>query len=425
MLSQDLLKKPLPDSPGVYLFKKKNSILYVGKATSLRDRVRSYFSNDLLKTRSMLIADMVAVAERVDFQKTDSVLEALVLEAELIKKYQPYYNSKEKDDKSFLYVVISNEDFPVITTIRKRDLDDAKVVGDIKIKYEFGPFSSGPSLREGLKIIRKIFPYRDVKCKLNSSRGCFNYQIGLCPGTCIGEVTKKEYARTVRNIAIFFKGKKVELLRKLKVEMNAFAKKMEFEQAEKIKRQIFALEHIRDVSLIKRENIDGHLSRDLSKDLNKNGETDLEKPFRIEAYDIAHMQGSSMTGVMVVIEDGVTKKSDYRMFKIRRKGIDDVASLRELLERRLKHPEWPMPDLVVTDGGLPQYNVALELFSANSAKMPIIGVVKNAKHRPERMIGSPELIKQHQSAILLANSEAHRFTLKYHRKLRSRNMFGQ
>jgi len=304
-------------------------------------------------------------------------------------------------------------------------LDDAKVVGDIKIKYEFGPFSSGPSLREGLKIIRKIFPYRDVKCKLNSSRGCFNYQIGLCPGTCIGEVTKKEYARTVRNIAIFFKGKKVELLRKLKVEMNAFAKKMEFEQAEKIKRQIFALEHIRDVSLIKKENIDGHLSRDLSKDLNKNGETDLEKPFRIEAYDIAHMQGSSMTGVMVVIEDGVTKKSDYRMFKIRRKGIDDVASLRELLERRLKHPEWPMPDLVVTDGGLPQYNVALELFSANSAKMPIIGVVKNAKHRPERMIGSPELIKQHQSAILLANSEAHRFTLKYHRKLRSRNMFGQ
>jgi excinuclease ABC subunit C len=198
--------------------------------------------------------------------------------------------------------------------------------------------------------------------------------------------------------------------------MNAFAKKMEFEQAEKIKRQIFALEHIRDVSLIKKENIDGHLSRE---------ETDLEKPFRIEAYDIAHMQGSSMTGVMVVIEDGVTKKSDYRMFKIRRKGIDDVASLRELLERRLKHPEWPMPDLVVTDGGLPQYNVALELFSANSAKMPIIGVVKNAKHRPERMIGSPELIKQHQSAILLANSEAHRFTLKYHRKLRSKNMFGQ
>ena len=428
MKSQDLLKKPLPDSPGVYLFKKKNSILYVGKATSLRDRVRSYFSNDLLKTRSMLIADMVAVAERVDFQKTDSVLEALVLEAELIKKYQPYYNSKEKDDKSFLYVVISNEDFPVITTIRKRDLDDAKIVGDLKIKYEFGPFSSGPSLREGLKIIRKIFPYRDEKCKLNSSRGCFNYQIGLCPGTCVGEVTKKEYARTVRNIAIFFKGKKVELLRKLKVEMTAFAKKMEFEQAEKIKRQIFALGHIRDVSLIKKENIDGHLSRYLSRDLNKNGETDLEKTFRIEAYDIAHMQGGSMTGVMVVIEDGVTKKSDYRMFKIRRKGIDDVASLRELIERRLKHPEWPMPDLVVTDGGSPQYNVALELFSANSAnsaKMPIIGVVKNAKHRPDRMIGSPELIKQHQSAILLANSEAHRFTLKYHRKLRSKNMFGQ
>jgi excinuclease UvrABC nuclease subunit len=408
MKSQDLLKKPLPDSPGVYLFKKKGDILYIGKATSLRDRVRSYFSNDLLKTRSMLIADMVVTADSIDFQKTDSVLEALVLEAELIKKYQPYYNSKEKDDKSFLYVILSNEDFPVVSTMRKRDLDDFKVQNSKKIKYEFGPFSSGPSLREGLKIIRKIFPYRDEKCKLGSSRGCFNYQIGLCPGTCVGVIAKTEYARTIRNIALFFQGKKSALVKKLKVEMKSFAKKMDFEEAEKIKRQIFALDHIRDVSLIKKENIEGHLSE--------------SKHFRIEAYDIAHMQGSSMTGVMVVIEDGVAKKSDYRMFKIRRKGIDDVASLKEVLERRMKHSEWPMPDLVVTDGGLPQYNVAVEQFGA---KMPIIGVVKNAKHRPDRMIGSPELIKKHQSAILLANSEAHRFTLKYHRKLRGKNMFGQ
>lgn len=408
MKSQDLAKKPLPDSPGVYFFKKKKDILYVGKATSLRDRVRSYFSSDLLKTRSMLIADMVTIADTIDFQKTDSVLEALVLEAELIKKYQPYYNSKEKDDKSFLYVILSNEDFPVVSTIRKRDLDDFKVQNSKKIKYEFGPFSSGPSLREGLKIIRKIFPYRDEKCKIGSSRGCFNYQIGLCPGTCVGVITKAEYARTIRNISLFFQGKKSALVKKLKVEMKSFAKKMEFEGAEKIKRQIFALEHIRDVSLIKKDNIDS------------------SKNFRIEAYDIAHTQGDSMTGVMVVIEDGVAKKSDYRMFKIRRKGIDDVASLKEVLERRVKHVEWRMPDMVVTDGGVPQYNVAVEQFKVvSAAKMPIVGVVKNDNHRPERLIGDQEIIKQHQSAILLANSEAHRFTLKYHRKLRGKNMFGQ
>ncbi len=422
--------KELPDSPGVYFFKKtaknsgKKEILYIGKATSLRDRVRSYFSKDLLKVRSMLIADMVAVADTIEFIKTDSVLEALVLEAELIKKHQPHYNSKEKDNKSFLYVVITDEDFPVVTTLRKRDLDDIKVRHNLKIKYEYGPFSSGPSLREGLKIIRRIFPYRDEKCKLPTEgmipkRGCFNYQIGLCPGTCVGVISKKEYARTIRNISLFFQGKKGELVRKLGIEMKVAAKKMEFEEADRIKRQIFALEHIRDVSLIKRENIDGHLSR--------NGTTgDSEKTFRIEAYDIAHIQGFAMTGVMVVIEDGFPKKADYRMFKIRRKGINDIASLKEVLERRLKHSEWSMPDLVVTDGGLPQYNVAKEQFElAGAAKMPIVGVVKNVKHRPERIIGDPAIIKKHQHALLLANSEAHRFTLKYHRKLRSSDMFGK
>jgi excinuclease ABC subunit C len=404
--------KMLPDSPGVYFFKKEKEILYIGKATSLRDRVRSYLSKDLLKTRSMLIADMVAIADSVDFQKTDSVLEALILEAELIKKYQPYYNSREKDDKSFIYVVITDEDFPMVTMVRKRDLDDIKIRGTLKIKYEYGPFSSGPSLREGLKIIRRIFPYRDEKCKLASGKSCFNYQLGLCPGTCISAVTKKEYCRAIRNISLFFQGKKGELIRKLKSDMKAFAKAQEFEKAEVVKRQIFALEHIRDVSLIKKENTEemheGHLLADGNH-------------FRIEAYDIAHMQGGSMTGVMVVVEEGMAKKADYRMFKIRRKGINDVASLKEIIERRLKHPEWPMPDLVVTDGGMPQYNVAKELFPM----VTIVGVVKNERHQPERLICDPELIKRYQKSILLANAEAHRFTLKYHRKLRSKNMFGK
>jgi excinuclease UvrABC nuclease subunit len=401
--------KKLPDEPGVYFFKKGKDILYIGKATSLRDRVRSYLSSDLLKTRSMLIADMVAMADRIEFEKTDSVLEALVLEAELIKKYQPHYNTREKDDKSFLYTIITDEEFPQILLIRKRDLDDVKVLGQMKIKYEFGPFSSGPSLREALKIVRRIFPYRDEKCKAGSGKACFNYQIGLCPGTCVGAISKKDYARTIRNIALFFKGKKSELVKTLKAEMKAFAKEQEFEKADQAKKQIFALEHIRDVSLIKK---DDH------KDYRN---TDGEKPFRIEAYDIAHMQGSAMTGVMVVVEDGIVKKADYRMFKIRRKGINDIASLKEVLERRIGHPEWPMPDLVVTDGGMPQYNVALEAFKNSTA---IVGVVKNEKHQPERLIGNPELIKLHQKAVLLANSEAHRFTLKYHSTLRSKNMFG-
>ena len=422
--------KKLPDSPGVYFFKKKtgitrtkDQILYIGKATSLRDRVRSYLAKDLMKTRSTLIADMVALADTIEHQKTDSVLEALILEAELIRKYKPHYNTKEKDDKSFIEVVITDEEYPVVMTMRKRDIEDARIRG-LKIKHQFGPFSSGPVLREALKIVRRIFPYRDEKCKLKSKLGstkaCFNYQIGLCPGTCIVAVSKQEYAKTIRNIALFFHGKKGELMRKLKAEMKVLAKAMKFEEANKIKRQIFALEHIRDVSLIKKENIEELHNGD-----------HCAKTLRIEAYDIAHMQGGSMTGVMVVVEEGLAKKSDYRMFKIRRKGINDIASLEEIITRRLMHLEWPLPDIVVTDGGIPQYNAAKKLFEAPNGDLgnkdhhcAIIGVVKNEKHQPERLIGDPVLIKRYQKDVLLANAEAHRFTLKYHRKLRSKNMFG-
>lgn len=395
--------KTLPDQPGVYFFKKGRTILYIGKATSLRDRVRSYFAKDLWKVRSELVAEIMVLADKIDFQATDSVLEALILEAELIRKHKPFHNTEGKDDKSFMFAVITDEDFPQLLTIRGRDLEDAKVRG-MKVKHEFGPFSNGPSLREALKIIRKIFPYRDEKCHALSGKPCFNYQLGLCPGTCVGVVTKAEYGRILRNIVLFLRGKKGELLRKLRKDMKQLAKDQKFEEASRVKRQIFALEHIRDVSLIKRE-----------EEPSGDG-----KSFRIEAYDIAHMQGGSMTGVMVVIEDGIAKKADYRMFKIRRKGINDVASLKEILERRKKHAEWPKPDLVVTDGGIPQLNVAKELFE----ETPIVGVVKNEKHQPERFIGSPTIVKKYQRAILFANAEAHRFTLKYHRKLRSKNMFG-
>jgi excinuclease UvrABC nuclease subunit len=409
--------KKLPDSPGVYFFKKtvgkKQDILYIGKATSLRDRVRSYFAKDLLKTRSMLIADMVTLADTIDYEKTDSVLEALILEAELIKKHQPKYNTKEKDNKSFTFAVITDEEFPMVSIVRGRDLEYKKVSGDIKVKYQYGPFLNGLALKEALKIIRKIFTYRDEKCVPHSGKPCFNYQLGLCPGPCVDAVTKTEYARTIQNIHLFFQGKKAKLIIKLKKEMKEYAKALEFEKADVTKRQIFSLQHIKDSSLI-REDL-------RTESIEMKTQIGEEKDFRIEAYDSAHIQGDAMTGVMVVIENGVAKKSDYRMFKIRRKGINDVASLKEVLTRRLKHTEWPTADLIAVDGGVAQYNAAKELINPHT---PIVGVVKNEKHRPERMIGlDDKLIKKHQKAILLANSEAHRFTLKYHRNLRSKNMF--
>ncbi len=249
MNSQTFKKLHLPSEPGVYVFKYHKQILYIGKATSLYERVRSYFANDLLATRSPLIADMVFKANKIDFIKTDSVLEALILEAELIKKHQPKYNTKEKDDKSYNYVIITKEDFPRVLIERGRNLEK---IG-LKIQATFGPFTNGTQLKEALKIIRKIFPYRDT-CKLNQDRPCFNYGIGLCPGTCIGAISKTEYTKTIKNIKLFFSGKKKNILKNLEKEMSDFAKKQEFEKADKIKRMIFALNHIQDIALLKRQN---------------------------------------------------------------------------------------------------------------------------------------------------------------------------
>lgn len=426
MNRQYLDSRKLPDKPGVYFFKAGEKILYIGKATSLRDRVRSYFSKDLFRTRSMKIADMVVLADVLDYTETDSVLEALILEAELIKKYLPNYNTRDKDNKSFNFVVITNEPYPKVMILRGRDLEHMKISGEVKVKYQFGPFIQAGMLQEALKIVRKIFPFSDYKCETLSGKPCFNHQIGLCPGVCVGAISKKDYADTIRNIKMFFEGKKRELISKLKTEMNDSAKELNFEDASKIKRQIFSLEHIKDSSLIREDFRKESIEFDPQS--SKPGVSPArENTYRIEGYDIAHIQGKSMTGVMVVVENGISKKADYRMFRIRRTGVNDVASLKEVLMRRLRHDEWPWPDMIVVDGGIAQMNVAKEVLNskANGAgkDIDLVAVTKDTRHRPKFILGPKSKIEKREKEILLANSEAHRFTLKYHRKLRSRNMF--
>jgi len=409
--------KKLPDTSGVYLFKKGKEILYIGKATSLKDRVRSYFSADLVNTRGQFIADMVSKAEKVDYLKTDSVLEAIILESNLIKKYQPKYNTKEKDDKSYNYVVITKEDFPRVLLIRGRELEMMNSqTGGLNIKYKFGPYPNGSAIKEGLKIIRKIFSYRD---KCNPSKGspwkpCFNRQIGLCPGVCSGEISKADYADTIRNIKLFFEGKKKSLVRKLERQMKEFAKNREFEKAGKVKKILFALNHIQDVALIKKS------EEEIVKNIFSRGAV-----FRMEAFDIAHISGTNMVGAMVVSEDGELKKSDYRKFKIRSVKIpNDTAALKEIVERRLKHKEWPLPDIIIYDGGFAQRNAVegiLKNILGNDFKIKIVGVVKDRKHKPSRLIGEEVVIKKYKKEILILNSEAHRFAISFHRKLRSSN----
>lgn len=400
----------IPTKAGVYKFLgKKNEILYIGKATNLKNRVRSYFSKDLEIRRSPLISKMISEAKDIKYEVTETVLESLILEAHLIKKFTPPYNTADKDQKSFYSVVITKEIFPRILLVREREIKTGKL--KFEVDEYFGPYPHGSELKEALKIIRKIFPFRD-KCypvtdsdKLKKLKPCFNFQIGLCPGVCIGLINEKEYSKTIKNVKTFLRGNKKTLIKNLEKEMGLLAKEREFEKAIAIKKQIFALNHINDVSLIR-----------------ANREVSLDN-FRIEAFDIAHLSGTNMVGVMTVIKNGEISKKEYRMFKIKeQKNPDDTKALKEILVRRFNHPEWSLPKLIVVDGSTAQVNVANLAINEADLNIDVVAVTKDERHRPKEILGYEKLkdikIQNLKNQILLANSEAHRFAVNYHRKIR-------
>ncbi len=467
-------KLKIPAEPGVYLFKKRKTILYVGKATSLKTRTRSYFDPRLVLTRGPMIEKMIAEADALEWTVADSVLEALILEAKLIKKFQPAGNAIQKDDKTFLYVTITNDPFPQVLTERGHGI--------------YGPFTSPASIREALRIIRRIFPFnthapektltwspgdqvrgyldtrypsernegestRGVQNHLDAllpkqdpearrprgfKRGCFEYQIGLCPGACVGVLDPKEYKKTVGKVKLIFEGNKGRVLTDLKKEMLAASKALDFEKAKRAKQQIRALQHVHDISLIKDED----------SELRKTG------GFRIEAYDIAHHAGASTVGVMTVIEDGQLAKKWYRRFKItsldihtkelarlpvargtRPHGaqrwdaetipVHDIAHLKQVLRRRLVHLEWPLPQLIVVDGGLPQKHAAEALLHEKGFAIDVAAVIKDEKHKPKEVIAEKGVALKYGKEILLANSEAHRFAIGFHRKSQRKKLLGK
>ena len=407
-MTKELLKnKKLPDGPGVYFFLgKRKEILYIGRATSLRNRVRSYFANDLSEKRSELISNMVAESKSVEWTETDSVLEAMILETNLIRTHKPRFNTMSKDDKSYNHLVITKEEWPRVLVVRAKDLTETYEEKDLQAV--FGPFPSGGLLKEALRIVRKIFKYYDTKKPVGSERSKvvrgridFNRQIGLYPD----KENKAEYDKTIRHIKLLFEGKKKQIIKELGKEMKQLAKSEEFEEAELAKRKIFALEHIQDVALLKS---DARVYRD-------------DRTARIEAYDIAHLGGEDMVGVMTVVEGGEPKRSDYRKFKIKSVSqSNDTAALREVLDRRLGHDEWPQPQIIVVDGSTAQKNAALKVLKENNLVIPVVAVVKNEKHQPVRVVGPQKLLKDYHDDILLANAEAHRFAINYHREKRSR-----
>ncbi|CAN5695909.1 excinuclease ABC subunit UvrC [soil metagenome] len=424
----DIKKFDLPDSPGVYLFTKgkgkSKKILYVGKATSLRDRVRSYFDSELISTRGPRIVDMVTQSDGLMHEPTPTVLEALVREAALIREHNPSANSMGKDDKTFLYAIITDEDIPRVIAVRGKDIDfhngQTYEAPPVKFKAAYGPFPSGYQLREALRLIRKIFPFYDtakpiIRDPARAGRVVstgnkhlqanveFNRQIGQYPR----DMDRKDYMRSIQHVSLFLSGRVKALRTTLTREMKQAAKEERFEDAATLRGQLFALDHVQDVSLI------------------RDDRTDLPAGPRIEAYDTAHIGGTNAIGVMVAIENSMPLKSDYRMFKIQGLGgkstNDDIASLREILSRRLGHSEWPLPKAFVIDGGKTHKKAAEALLKEVGIGIPVVAVVKDERHRPREVLGGLRAGITDADAVL-ANSEAHRFSLARHRAARTRQM---
>jgi len=393
----------LPDEPGIYIFRDyRQRPIYIGRATSLKDRVNSYFSADLIKTRGPRIVDMVTKSKTLTHIKTDSVLEAVLLEGTLIKRYQPYCNVDEKDDKSSQYVIITDESWPRVFLERVRDYEEMTASGTLPYvtKKLFGPYPYANVITDALKILRRLFPFRDRKAN-DPRHERFYRAIGKSPMNDVNveRNARRKYLRTIQYLVLFFNGKKSRLRNKIEADMNKHAREMRFEEANKSKKLLYALDHISDISLIK-------------ADMDAKA---IHSGFRIEAYDIAHLSGSNVVGAMTVSTDGKLSRSEYRKFWIKRQANNDTAALTEMMLRRLNHTEWTYPDLIVVDGNEIQMKTAESVLRSRRLKIPVIAVTKNAAHKADRMIGNKELIDEFGRAIIALNAESHRFAVAYHR----------
>lgn len=403
-----LIKLDLPDQPGVYTFRDaKKRPLYIGRATSLCDRTKSYFAADLIVTRGPRIVDMVTKAHTVTWEQTDSVLEAILLESELIKRYQPFYNVDERDDKSSQYVVITNEPWPRVFLARVRDFDQMLKNGTLpyKVKRRFGPYFESGLIKVALKILRRLFPFKDKKA-IDERHDAFYRAIGHSPHDT-DEDARKRYLRTINYLILFFEGKKLILRRRLEKQMNAAAKELKFEEAAQIRHLLHALDHINDMALIK-------------NDASATGRFASTRQFRMEAYDVAHLAGSETVGAMVVSTNGQLTPTEYRKFKISKNANDDIAGLVETLSRRLNHSEWPYPDLIIVDGNETQAKHAEDVLRARRITIPVVGVTKNERHVADRLVGNPDITDKYKVEIIALNAEAHRFAIAYHRKRRGK-----
>ncbi|MDP2938577.1 MAG: excinuclease ABC subunit UvrC [Candidatus Omnitrophota bacterium] len=403
--------KTFPDSCGVYLMKDTlGKIIYIGKALCLRKRVGSYFWH--LNTRNAKTNLLIAHVNDIDFIKTRSEAEALILEAGLIKRNFPKYNVEMRDGKSYPFIKITKEEFPTIMIARPRKKDNA---------VYFGPYTSVRLLKEALRAIRGVFPYRTCKIR-KKKKACLDYHLGLCPGVCIGKVKALDYQKTMQNIRMVLEGRQTELLDKLYKEMRIASDKTRFEEAAKIRNQIEALGALYFESKPKGYLQEANTLKEALK---------LTKlPWRIEAFDISNILGKEAVGSMVYFLRGRPDKNNYRRFKIKTvNNIDDYKMLSEIVCRRysrLKQEGRKMPDLIVIDGGKGQLCAVKQELDKLGLNISVIAIAKENEEIFAPETRTPLKLSFDNPGLQLlqrVRNEAHRFALKYHRLLRKKATF--
>lgn len=421
----------MPTLPGVYWFEDtSHNVLYIGKAKNLRHRLKSYRLkiNQVGKTKRLL-----AATHSLRFCVAESELQALILEAHLIHTFTPKYNIRLKDDRSPLYIIITDEEFPRVLTARKPQLQAKSYA----LRASFGPFPSGFKTHLVLKLVRRVFPFCNASPRdKQNHRACFYSHLGLCPGACTGLISRRQYLFIIRQLADFLQGNETKVVKALEKKMNLASKKHHYESASVYRDRLQLLANLAMKSIMPPE-VDELESEVVSRSQLQVAQKTLALrglPLRIEGYDIANLQGKYSVGSLVTFERGIATPQKYRYFKIKSvSGPNDPASLAEVLKRRLRHPEWGIPDLIVIDGGQGQVNAVKRVlhkyklkaisYKLDWDKIPVLGIAK----REELLILRNEILRLSRRSPALkliqnVRDEAHRFARTLYHKLQQKDL---
>lgn len=411
----------LPSAPGVYFHKNQNGeIIYVGKAAVLKNRVRQYFQKSVKDPKTQAL---VAEIDDTDWIVVDTEMDALFLESEMIKRYMPKWNILLRDDKTVSYVRIDMKSEIPYVSFTRNPVDD-------KATY-IGPFYGKSTVERAVRSLRRIFPYYT---KPYTGKKTLDTDLRLTPGIEVGKSTPQDYKRNLRKLIRYLEGDKKKLVHDLEKTMRDEAKKGNFELAAEARDQLFGLKELRKkIVFSDKEFLDISSDQALKQLQDLLG---LEKPpRRIEGYDISHQSGSDTVGSMVVFINGTAARNEYRKFKIRSSTNDDLKSMREMLERRLKHKEWDFPDVIILDGGETQVGAVLPLLKPSS--IPVLGRNKSGDHSksngvqlviPDADGVSYKTMKLSASShvarlIARVDEESHRFAITYHTLLKRKRLF--